>query len=151
MKFKKILTIGISAASLDKEYWEKIDALADQRVELPKESPEINKELSDADCLLVAFGIPVTKEMISSAPSLKYIGVLATAYGKIDIAHAKEKSIPVANLAGYSTEAVAEFSLAALLESIRHLETGKQRGRAGVVLHAGEPAIIPKLVCRREK
>lgn len=131
MKFKKILMIGIGVASLDREYWEKLDALADRRVELPKESPEINKELADTDCVLVAFGIPVTKEMIDSAPSLKYIGVLATAYGKIDITHAKEKSIPVSNLAGYSTESVAEFAIAAILESIRQLEEGKQRGRSG--------------------
>ncbi len=131
MKFKKILTVGINESSLDSEYWEKIDVLADTRVGLSKDSPDIHKELVDTDCLLVLFGIPVTREMIDLAPNLQYIGVLATAYGKIDTLYAKEKSIPVCNVAGYSTEAVAEFSLAAILENIRELEVGKQRGRAG--------------------
>lgn len=131
MKFKKILTIGIGEASLDNEYWKKLDETADKRVGLSKESPDINKEIVDTDCLLVAFGVPVTKEMIAVAPNLKYIGVLATAYGKIDIEFAKQKNVPVANLAGYSTESVAEFSIAAILENIRQLEEGKQRGRAG--------------------
>jgi len=131
MKFKKILTIGVDVSSLDNEHWGKIDALADKRINILKDSPKIIEELSDADCLLVAFGIPVTKEMINVAPNLKYIGVLATAYGKIDIVYAKEKNIPVFNIADYSTEAVAEFSIAIILENIRQLEEGKQRGRVG--------------------
>ncbi|MEN9557807.1 MAG: hypothetical protein RL141_176 [Candidatus Parcubacteria bacterium] len=131
MKFKKILTIGIGASSLDAKYWESIDELGGQRVELPKDSPEIHTQLADTDCLLVAFGIPVTKEMIDIATNLKYIGILATAHGKVDTEYAKKKGIPVSNLAGYSTEAVAEFSMAVILESIRRLEEGKERGRTG--------------------
>lgn len=137
MKFNKILTIGISEAHLDNEYWGKIITLTDNKVSLSKDDAEINKELIDADCLLVAFGVPVTKEMIDLAPNLKYIGVLATAYGKIDINYAKEKNVLISNLAGYSTEAVAEFSVAAILENIRQLEEGKQRGRAGNYSEAG--------------
>ncbi len=136
MKFKKILTIGIGTR-LDSEYWGKLDAVADKRVDLAKDNSDVSKELADADCLLVAFGVSVTKAMIDVAPTLKYIGVLATAYGKIDTTYAKGKNIPVCNLAGYSTEAVAEFSIAVILENIRQLEEGKRRGRAGNYSEAG--------------
>jgi glycerate dehydrogenase len=131
MKFKKALAINIDKGLLEKYYWEKIDKLVEKRVHLPKDSPKIFKEIIDADCVLVNFGTPVTKEMIDAAPNLKYIGVLATAYGKIDIEHARKKGIPVSNLAGYSTESVAEFVFAALLDELRRVEEGKKRGRSG--------------------
>ncbi len=137
MKFKKIVTIGIRAESLDTEYWAKIDARADKRVSLPKDSSEISTALADADCLLVAFGTPVTDAMIDAAANLRYIGVLATAYGRVDVERAKASGIRVSNIPGYSTEAVAEFSIAAILESVRNLEEGKRRGRAGEYSEVG--------------
>ncbi|TSC85511.1 MAG: Uncharacterized protein G01um10148_897 [Parcubacteria group bacterium Gr01-1014_8] len=137
MKFQKTLLVNISESALDSLYWKQLDELTERKISLPKDSSDILKELSDADCLLVNFGISITKEMMDAAPNLKYIGVLATAYGKVDIAHAKERGIPVSNLAGYSTESVAEFIIAVILEHIRNLETGKQRGRTGNYSEAG--------------
>ncbi len=131
MNFNKALLINIDQSALDSEYWNQLDQLVSKRIHLLKDNLEIMKELVDTDCLLVNFGVSVTKEMIDSAPHLKYIGILATAYGKVDSDYAKEKGIPVCNLAGYSTEAVAEFSIAVILENIRQLEEGKQRGRNG--------------------
>lgn len=131
MKFDKILLIGIDKSSLGDAYWKKIDKLSTKKVFVSKDSPDIKKELSDTDCLLVNFGVPVTEENINKAPKLKYIGTLSTAFGKVDTQYARKKNIPVCNLAGYSTESVAEFTIAAILEAIRGLETGKQRGRAG--------------------
>lgn len=137
MKFHKMLLINISESALDNLYWEQFNQLTKVRVSHPKDSPDILKELADTDCLLVNFGIPVTKEMVEAALNLKYIGVLATAYGKKDIAHAKERGIPVSNLAGYSTESVAEFIIAVILEHIRDLEAGKRRGKEGNYSEAG--------------
>lgn len=141
MTFRKTLIINISEAALAENYWRNIDKLFDQKISLPKDSPEIMKELSDTDCLLVNFGIYVTKEMIDAAPGLKYIGILATAFGKVDITYAKQKGIVVSNLAGYSTESVAEFTVAAILEQMRKLEEGKQRGRNGNYSEAGLKAV----------
>lgn len=140
MKFKKILLINIPEESLGGEYWKRINKLSSQKVSLPKDDPNVLKELKDTDCLLVSFGLVVDKEMIDAAPSLKYIGVLATAFGKIDVDYAKKKKIVVCNLAGYSTESVAEFSIAAILEAIRGLEEGKRRGRSGKYDETGIPA-----------
>lgn len=131
MKFKKALLINIPENSLEREYWEKFDNLVESKVSFSKDSPEIAKEIKDSDCLLVGFGVPVTPEMIDGAPKLKYIGVLATAFGKIDVDYAKKKGVPVCNLAGYSTESVAEFVFAVLLDNIRAVEEGKARGRSG--------------------
>lgn len=131
MKFEKTLLVGIDKSALSGESWKKIDKLCQKRVFVPRDSDEIKKQLTDADCLLVGFGVSVAKEDIDIAPKLKYIGILATAFGKVDVSYAKKKGIPVCNLAGYSTESVAEFIIATILENIRGLETGKARGRKG--------------------
>jgi len=137
MKFNKMLLIGIDEPKLGPKYWKRIDALAEKRIYLPKESLEIKKQLADTDCLLVNFGVKVGKEEIDSAPRLKYIGALATAYGKIDVEYAKSKGIVVCNVPGYSTEAVAEFVFAIILEHIRELEKGKKQAREGNYSEAG--------------
>lgn len=130
MEFKKILTIGISELSLDANYWKKMDALAEKRISLSKDSPEIKAQLNDTDCLLVnPFVFKVEKELIDLAPKLKYIGVLSTAYGKVDYAHAATKNIAVCNIPGYSTEAVAELAFGAILQQIRDLERAKKQAR----------------------
>ncbi len=131
MKFNKILTIGIGATSLEEKHWQEVKNLTGKIIFLPKDSPDIEKELSDTDCILTGFGIEVGKKHIDLAPDLKYIGALATAYGKIDIENAKKKNIPVCNLGGYSTESVAEFTIAAVLESIRGLSEAKARPLKG--------------------
>ncbi len=131
MKFKKILTVGIGEASLDPEFWKKVDSFAEKRVSLPKDSTEIKKHLVDTDCLLTGFGITADKETIDSAQHLKYVGVLATAYGKVDVDYAKKKNIVVCNIPGYSTEAVSEFTIAAILDIIRDLERGRKKATDG--------------------
>ena len=124
MKFKKILSIGISESQLDKWCWKKIDSLAEKRVSLSEDSKQIDKQLADADCLLVTFN-KADKQMIDKAPNLKYIGALATGVGKIDTNYAASKSIVVTNIPGYSTESVAEFVFAVLLERLRDISRAK--------------------------
>ncbi len=141
MKFNKILLIGVDEPKLGSSYWDRINSLTENKVYLPKDDPQIKENLKDADCLLVNFGINVTKEDIDAAPNLKYVGILATAFGKVDVAYAKEKGIVVCNLPAYSTESVAEWTIAAILETIRNLEEGKKRGRAGNVSEEGITAI----------
>lgn len=129
MKFQKALFIGITQLSLDQKYWKRLDPLIAKKVFLEKGSAQIEKEIKDADCALLLFATPFTKDLIDNAPKLKYIGQFSTAFGKVDVDSAKSKKIPVTNLAGFSTESVAEFTIAAILEAIRGLEIGKTRGR----------------------
>ncbi len=126
--FKKLLALDVDSR-IESEYWKRIDTLTEKRISLSKDDPQIKENLKDTECLLVSFLIDVTKEVIDAAPNLKYIGVLATGFGRIDIDYAKSKGIVVCNIPGYSTESVAEFVIAALLEALRHLEEGKQRVR----------------------
>jgi len=64
---------------------------------------------------------PLTKMVMEKAPSLKYIGVLATGYNVVDVEAAKELGIAVTNIPTYGTTAVAQFTMALLLEVCHHI------------------------------
>ncbi len=131
MRFKKILMIGFDKGNLQQEHWDRINKLAEELVTLPKDSSDVLKHLSTADCLLVKLGATVDRNLIDSIPNLKYVGMFGTGYGRIDTEHATKRGITVCNVAGYSTEAVAEFAFAIILEYIRDLERGKIQVREG--------------------
>ncbi|MBN2100605.1 hypothetical protein JW710_01775 [Candidatus Dojkabacteria bacterium] len=130
MKFKKIVITGMTEPELSDEYWNRIYEVAESKVFLSADSPELKEHLKDTDALFVKFN-PVDRDMMGAAPNLKYIGVFATGYGKIDIEYAKEKGITVCNVPGYSTESVAELVFAVILEYIRDLERAKVQAREG--------------------
>lgn len=140
-KFQKILTIGIDKSALDSAYWQRIETSAEKIINLVKDSSEIKEQLVNTDCLLTGFGVTINKEIIENAPKLKYIGVLATAYGKIDVDYAKSKEISVCNIPGYATEAVAEFVFAVILNHIRETERGKKQAREGNYSEVGFSAV----------
>lgn len=129
--YKKAVLINIKETDLDEPFWGKLDELVGSRVFITRDDPKLKDELKDCDCLLLGFQVDTQQDIIDAAPNLAYIGVLATAYGTIDTEYAASKNIPVCNLAGYSSEAVAEFTIAILLWQIRSLEEGLERGKNG--------------------
>lgn len=58
----------------------------------------------------------ITREIIEKCPDLKYIGSMATGYNNIDVKAAAEAGIVVTNVPAYSTDAVAQHTIALLLE-----------------------------------
>lgn len=78
------------------------------------------ERIGDAEIVLTN-KTPLSKTVINAAPNLKYIGVLATGYNVVDVEAAKEKSIVVTNIPTYGTEAVAQFTIALLLEMCHHI------------------------------
>lgn len=64
---------------------------------------------------------PLPKEVLEKVPSVKYIGVLATGYNVVDTDAAKELGISVTNIPTYGTTAVAQFTIALLLEICHHI------------------------------
>ena len=64
---------------------------------------------------------PVSRSTLEACPAIKYIGVLATGYNVVDVEAAKEKGVLVSNIPSYGTEAVAQFTIALLLELCHHI------------------------------
>lgn len=73
----------------------------------------------------------LTKEVFDACPSIKWVGVLATGYNVVDVAYAKSKGIQVANVPGYSTDAVAQMTFALLLEICQHVGEHSRSVQAG--------------------
>ena len=71
--------------------------------------------IGDSEIVLIN-KIHVTPRLLDACPSLRYIGVQATGYNVVDCAAAKERGIVVTNVPCYGTAAVAQFTLALLLE-----------------------------------
>lgn len=131
MKFKRILMFDFDKGNLEQEHWDRIDQLTEEKVLLATSSPEVSKHLATSDCLLVKLGAKVDRETIDHAPNLRYIGMFGTGYGRIDDSYAVTKGVAVCNIAGYSTEGVAELAIAVILEHIRELERAKRQARGG--------------------
>jgi len=81
---------------------------------------ETISRLKDADIVLTN-KVVIDKEVIDNT-NLKMIQVLATGMNNIDIEYAKSKGIIVKNVAGYSTESVAQLTFAFALEIMNKLK-----------------------------
>lgn len=71
--------------------------------------------IADAEIVLIN-KFPITESLLEACPSVRMIGVLATGYNVVDCAAARKRSIPVCNVPSYGTAAVAQFTMALILE-----------------------------------
>ena len=86
----------------------------------PLTSPkEVEERIKDVD-VIITNKVVLNRTNLKDAKNLKLIALLSTGYNTIDIEYAKEKGIGVANVAGYSTQSVAQHTFAMLLHLVHH-------------------------------
>lgn len=93
--------------------WSDLESLG--TVELYDRTPaELIVERSAQADILITNKTPLAATTLALLPQLKLICVAATGYNIVDVAAARERNIPVCNVSGYSTPAVAQhvFALA---------------------------------------
>lgn len=127
--FSKAILIDFKEEDIEPKYLDRIKRLFSSTEFISRDDPNLLKKLQDIEVVLVKMFTKIDKEVIDAAPKLKYIGVISTAFDAIDAQYARSKNIIVCNLGGYSTEAVAEFFFAVLLEHVRELEKARQQAR----------------------
>lgn len=86
----------------------------------PNAPNEVIKAIGEAE-IIFTNKTPLPAEVLQSAPNLKYVGILATGYNVIDLVEATNLGITVTNIPGYSTQSVAQFTMALLLEMCHHV------------------------------
>ncbi len=79
----------------------------------------IAERIGDAE-IVITNKTPISKAVLDACGNIKFVAVLATGYNIVDIACAAKKGIPVSNIPGYGTAAVAQFVFALLLEICHH-------------------------------
>ena len=91
---------------------------------------EIVQRIGDAPVVLTNKA-RITREVMDACPRMKYIGVLATGYNVVDLPAAKERGIVVTNVPAYSTQAVAQHTMALLLASMSRVSEYDARVKQG--------------------
>ena len=95
--------------------WKGFEELGELTVYDRTSSEETSNRIGDAE-IVITNKTPITAELLTKCPNIKYIGCLSTGYNVVDIDAAKERDIPVTNIPAYGTHAVAQFAIALLLE-----------------------------------
>ena len=113
--------------------WEPLGKLGDLTVydEMPDDSPEtISRHIGDAE-IVVTNKTPVGEEVFRACPEIRCISVAATGYNIVDVQGARQMGIPVCNVPHYGTDAVAQYTIALLLELTCHVAQHSQSVHEG--------------------
>ena len=110
--------------------WSELESLGVCKIYDRTPSSEVVKRALDAQIVLTNKTV-LTREQIQSLSQLQYIGVLATGTNIVDLAAARERTIPVTNVPTYGTKSVAQATLALLLELAHHTGHHAQTVRDG--------------------
>lgn len=126
----KIVVLDGYAANPGDLSWASLEALGELTVYDRSAPSEVPARIADADMALTNKTV-LTREQLSNARRLKYIGVLATGYNIVDVDAARDLGIVVSNVPAYSTDSVAQIAFALLLEICHHA------GEHNRAVHAG--------------
>ena len=109
--------VFLDAATMGDVSFEPIERLG-EFVTYESSTPEQARErVKDADVILIN-KVLVDKDLIDAAPNLKLICISATGVNNIDVDYAASKGIPVRNVAGYSTDSVAQSTFMHILSLV---------------------------------
>src|SRR5947199_8230784 len=107
------------------------DKISERGVQLLKEQPgwnvvlttndTLNKEIADADALIVRSATKVTAELLDQAEKLRAVGRAGVGVDNIDLDEATKRGVLVMSTPGGSSVSVAEHTFALLLALVRQL------------------------------
>lgn len=100
--------------------WDGLSSLGDTVVYDRTPADKTVERIGDAEIVFTNKTI-IDQTVLAACPGIKFIGVLATGYNVVDIEVAKAKNILVSNIPAYGTAAVAQFTIALLLEVCHHI------------------------------
>lgn len=94
--------------------WDELEKLGEITVYDRTAPEDVITRIGDAPVILTN-KVVIDRKIMTSCPTLKYVGVLATGYNVVDIAAAHELGITVTNIPAYSTDSVAQMVFAHIL------------------------------------
>lgn len=110
--------------------WEGFEKLGELTVYDRIPAEKAVERIGDAEAVITN-KTPLTKEVFEACPQIQYVGMLATGYNVVDVEAAAKRGIPVCNIPTYGTAAVAQMTLALLLEACQHVGAHSDAVKAG--------------------
>jgi glycerate dehydrogenase len=138
----KIVVLDGRPLAAERESWAGLDRLGEVEVH-EYTAPEDVRARADGAAVLVTNKAPIRADVIDQSPDLRFITLMATGYDCVDVAAARRRGIPVSNVPEYSTDSVAQFVFALLLELCHHV------GRHDAAVRAGEWSRQPDFSLRK--
>ena len=109
--------VFLDAATMGDVSFEPIASLGEFTTYASSTPEQARERVKDVEVLIINKVI-VDRQLIDSAPQLKLICISATGVNNIDVEYAASKGIPVRNVAGYSTDSVAQSTFMHILSLI---------------------------------
>ena len=109
--------VFLDAATMGDVSFEPIARLGEFTAYSSSTPEEARERVKDVDVIIIN-KILVDRHLIDSAENLKLICISATGTNNIDVEYAASKGIPVRNVAGYSTDSVAQSTFMHILSLI---------------------------------
>ena len=97
--------------------WAPLEQMGELTVydQIPTDPASVIACIGDAQVVVVN-KTPIGRAVMDACPGVKCFCILATGYNIIDVNYARTRGIPVCNVPAYGTDAVAQFTIALLLE-----------------------------------
>ena len=83
------------------------------------EDPDVLKRRAEGAEVVIESNIPLRKDFLDACPNLKMLSIAFTGLDHVDVEECRRRGIVVKNSAGYSTQAVAELSIALMIDLYR--------------------------------
>lgn len=100
------------------------------------EPGDVAKRIEDSECVIVN-KVRLNRETVGCAEKLKLICIAATGYDNVDLELMKERGVAVCNVVGYSTDSVAQLTLAMVLSLTTNLPQFNRHVQSGAYSKGG--------------
>jgi len=102
-----------------------------------KTAPEdITAHLQNSDCAILN-KVKLSAEILEALPSLRLICITATGFDNVDVSYCASHGIAVCNVAGYSTQSVAQLTVAFVLSLANNLTIFDEYVKSGDYTKSG--------------
>ena len=133
----KLINLDASALNPGDLSWDVLNQFGEVTLYERTETEALAIErIGDHEIVLVN-KVPITENLLNACPNIKMISVQATGYNIVDTAACAKRGIPVCNVPDYGTAAVAQFTLALMLELCHRI------GHHDAVVHDGKWCASP--------
>lgn len=112
--------------------WQPLEELGELTVyeHFSPDEEEIIRRIGDAE-IVIDNDAKITRRVLEACPNIRFIAMFATGYDAVDCRCARERGIPVSNVPGYGTAAVAQYAISLLLEVTGHAAYHSEQVHAG--------------------